>query len=278
MHDPVTSDESLTLCVCLGKAESGISVQCCLNLDESELSDFDLCFLPCVLCAMAASVCHYVSPVYASVISGRLRLDRAPVCAVRCRAVVKSSVKTQIRAHYLTAVVVWLVRTIFNYRNTLFRYELLLNRFLTEKLSIRDGGEVRAYAAREARSEQARVAAALLAKLREHGQPMSEESLVRALVGEAARVEFGPALRELKRLGLVRESIVAKRPRGAGAEDDAERRTEDGRPSRAVGEEQGSAPEAALLEMDDEHQDVLVEAAPDGDEALSRHWQGLLGV
>ena len=177
-----------------------------------------------------------------------------------------------------SAVVVWLVRTIFNYRNTLFRYELLLNRFLTEKLSIRDGGEVRAYAAREARSEQARVAAALLAKLREHGQPMSEESLVRALVGEAARVEFGPALRELKRLGLVRESIVAKRPRGAGAEDDAERRTEDGRPSRAVGEEQGSAPEAARLEMDDEHQDVLVEAAPDGDEALSRHWQGLLGV
>ena len=177
-----------------------------------------------------------------------------------------------------SAVVVWLVRTIFNYRNTLFRYELLLNRFLTEKLSIRDGGEVRAYAAREARSEQARVAAALLAKLREHGQPMSEESLVRALVGEAARVEFGPALRELKRLGLVRESIVAKRPRGAGAEYDAERRTEDGRPSRAVGEEQGSAPEAALLEMDDEHQDVLVEAAPDGDEALSRHWQGLLGV
>mgnify|MGYP002849708364 CR=1 FL=1 len=37
------------------------------------------------------------------------------------------------------------------------RYELLLNRFLTEKLSIRDGHEVRAYAAREARNEQAMV-------------------------------------------------------------------------------------------------------------------------
>jgi len=136
----------------------------------------------------------------------------------------------------LFAIVAWVVRTVFNYRNTLVRYELLLNRFLTEKLCIRDAGEVRIYAAREARKEQARRGATLLAMIREQTQPLNSEqilSLAAAKAAGAERVDFKPALAELQRLGLVQPC----------AEHGAE---------------------------------GLLESAPDGDHRLSEHWGRLL--
>ena len=159
-----------------------------------------------------------------------------------------------------SAIVVWLIRTLLIYRNTNDRYQLLLNQFLTEKLCIRDGKEVRAFAAREAKKEQARVAASVLTRLREHGQPMSkDELLTRAAeaAGKAARVDFEPALRQLIRLGLVRT-------RGGAGRADAPLDV----PHEAVSPEEASPAQEHTLHL---------EAAPDMT-SLSAHWQRLLGV
>ena len=152
-----------------------------------------------------------------------------------------------------SAIIVWIVRTFLIYRNTLINYQLLLNRFLTEKLSIRDGGEVRMYAAREARKEQARRGAALLASIREQPHPRTAEEIIAAAC-DAERVELRPALDELQRLGLV---CACERPlQSEHATDEA---TADG----------GRVVDASTAE-------VLLEAAPDGDSKLSEHWRKLL--
>ena len=134
------------------------------------------------------------------------------------------------------AVGAWALRTVFSFRSAYGRYELLLQRTISDKLSIRDAAEVRRFAAREARAEQARRGACLLSWLRAPGRPpLSADALVGAAGAEHAQVDFAPALATLRRLGLVRAAG------GAGT-----------------------------------HSGELLEAAPDGERALSRHWQELL--
>ena len=159
-----------------------------------------------------------------------------------------------------SAVAVWLLRAALGYRNSIVLYELLLNRFLVDKISIR-GDEVRRFARREARRQRARRAAALLEWLRGGGDagkdaggvagkqrrtggdtqgwrsPLLADELVRLAEGEiggryAAAVSLAPALRDLQRLGLVRQA-----------------------PGRPHG---------------------VLEASPDGETALQAYWNGLL--
>lgn len=124
----------------------------------------------------------------------------------------------------LVSFVLWVFRTVFRYSNKLARYDLLVKKFLTSKITHRNSGALK-YVATEAGSYRATRAALVYTWLvscgrqgtsnANHRDQLIEAGLagVNELIREdkQIRVDIGAALRDLEDLGLVRFSDDGQR-------------------------------------------------------------------
>jgi len=115
----------------------------------------------------------------------------------------------------LVSFSLWIIRTVIRYSNKLARYDLLVKKFLTSKITQRNGGALK-YIATEAGSYRATRAALvhtwLISRRVTSGSSNDRERLVidgligvNGLIGEdkPVRVDIDAALRDLEELGLV---------------------------------------------------------------------------
>ena len=114
----------------------------------------------------------------------------------------------------LVSVSLWLIRTVFRYSNKLARYDLLVKKFLTTKISHRNAGALK-YLASQAGSQRATRAALVhkwLCSMRRDDEPLSRSRLiafgkdgVNALVVDLKEtpVDVDAALNDLEDLGLL---------------------------------------------------------------------------
>lgn len=99
----------------------------------------------------------------------------------------------------LVSIAAVVVRSFLAYSNALTRYDLLVNRFITSKLTARGTGVIE-YVTREAGVQRARRAELALAQMQ--AQSISKE-------GHCQSTISGKAIEDLLRLGLVRRNTVA---------------------------------------------------------------------
>lgn len=208
----------------------------------------------------------------------------------------------------LLSVAVFVVRALLAYRNSIVRYELLLNRFLKEKVAMRERSEIVACVAREARCQRARRAAALLAHMRTLPHALTAQAVCEGFadhltggepgLGEAPHAATGSgsaserrmaldiaALDDLRRLGLVQ--TVPGGHNAHGSASDCDSRAGDGsaaRGSAAQLDAVAPASSGGLTETRDESvddgtvpTDELVVVAMDGEQRLQEYWAQLLG-
>jgi hypothetical protein len=154
---------------------------------------------------------------FAAVLPGNLLVFR-PADALRLDLVTLVSLLALLLGQRLSAasrfvlLSLWLLRTLFNYRNALVRYDLLVNRFLTSRLSARGVGVMR-YLRGEAAAQSALRASLLLSWLLTRAGSSTSLGALRtdgprmlhSIVGceHAVRFDTDATARELQRLGLV---------------------------------------------------------------------------
>jgi len=114
----------------------------------------------------------------------------------------------------LVSVSLWLIRTVFRYSNKLARYDLLVKKFLTSKISHRNSGALK-YLASQAGSQRATRAALVhkwLCSLSSEDEPLPRSRLialakngVNALIDDLKEtpVDVDAALNDLEDIGLV---------------------------------------------------------------------------
>jgi hypothetical protein len=114
----------------------------------------------------------------------------------------------------LVSVSLWLIRTVFRYSNKLARYDLLVKKFLTSKISHRNSGALK-YLATQAGSQRATRAALVhkwLCSVSEVDEPLARSRLialgksgVNALIDDLKEtpVDVDAALNDLEDIGLV---------------------------------------------------------------------------
>lgn len=118
----------------------------------------------------------------------------------------------------LVSVTLWIIRTLFRYSNKLARYDLLVKKFLTSKLSHRNSGALK-YLASQASSQRASRAALmhkwLCSSFTEEDEPLKRAHLiahakhgVNALIDDIKEttVDFDAALSDLEDVGLVQRT------------------------------------------------------------------------
>jgi len=117
----------------------------------------------------------------------------------------------------LVSVSLWLIRTVFRYSNKLARYDLLVKKFLTSKLSHRNSGALK-YLASQAGSQRATRAALVhkwLCSITSEDEPLERSRLiaqakqgVNALIDDLKEtpIDVDAALNDLEDLGLVQRT------------------------------------------------------------------------
>ena len=117
----------------------------------------------------------------------------------------------------LVSVSLWLIRTVFRYSNKLARYDLLVKKFLTSKLSHRNSGALK-YLASQAGSQRATRAALVhkwLCSIASQDEPLERSRLiaqakqgVNALIDDLKEtpIDVDAALNDLEDLGLVQRT------------------------------------------------------------------------